>query len=177
METQRVLSLSQCEYDRHYINLNCAPLLVCSVILQPCWVKYEQVNNSEQLKKTRINKLRQAQREMGRKVWLLQEIVFFMDWPKPLVLRVGSRAVWTSASWLKGTTLRCGFRLRWMGGGMASASSSGVVLLVWGVTGVAGAVRKPMWAGGGTCLPRVACSPVTRLAWIGSEGVRGIIAT
>lgn len=59
---------------------------------------------------------------------------------------------------------------------MASASS-GAVLLVGGETGVAGAVRKPMWAGGGTCLPRVACSPVMRLGWIGSEGVRGIMAT
>lgn len=57
---------------------------------------------------------------------------------------------------------------------MASASS---VLLVGGVTGVAGAVRKPMWAGGGTCLPRVACSPVTRLGWTGSEGVSGVMAT
>lgn len=60
---------------------------------------------------------------------------------------------------------------------MASASSSGTLLLAGGVMGVTGAVRKPMWAGGGTCLPRVAWSPVTRLGWMGSEGVRGVIAT
>lgn len=60
--------------------------------------------------------------------------------------------------------LRCGFRLRWIGGGMASTSAPPVVFLrsggVRGETGVKGELRKPMWAGGGTCLPRDAKSPV-----------------
>lgn len=51
---------------------------------------------------------------------------------------------------------------------MASTSDPLVVLTefllsggVGGATGVRGELRKPMWAGGGTCLPREACSPGT----------------
>lgn len=47
---------------------------------------------------------------------------------------------------------------------MASISAPPVVFLrsggVRGETGVKGELRKPMWAGGGTCLPRDAKSPV-----------------
>lgn len=39
---------------------------------------------------------------------------------------------------------------------------------VRGATGVSGELRKPMWAGGGTCLPRDACSPVAGRGVIGT---------
>lgn len=39
---------------------------------------------------------------------------------------------------------------------------------VSGPTGVRGELRKPMWAGGGTCLPREACSPATGSGVIGT---------
>lgn len=34
---------------------------------------------------------------------------------------------------------------------------------VRGVRGLRGELRKPMWAGGGTCLPREAWSPVAEV--------------
>lgn len=63
--------------------------------------------------------------------------------------------------------LLCGFRLRWIGGGMASTSPPPLLIMVclrsggvWAVTGVSRELRKPMWAGGGTCIPRDTRSPM-----------------
>lgn len=46
-----------------------------------------------------------------------------------------------------------------------------------GAAGVSGELRKPRWAGGGTCLPRDARSPVAGVGWTGREGVRGVMGT
>lgn len=67
---------------------------------------------------------------------------------------------------------------------MASSSNPPAVFMVFlrsggprGVIEVREELRKPMWAGGGTCLPRDAWSPVAGIGRRGREGVRGVIGT
>lgn len=67
---------------------------------------------------------------------------------------------------------------------MASCSPPAEVFMVFllsggvrGATGVSGDLRKPMCAGGGTCLPRDAMSVMAVVECVGNEDVRGVIGT
>lgn len=67
---------------------------------------------------------------------------------------------------------------------MAPSSNLPAVFMVFlrsggarGVTGDREELRKPMWAGGGTRLPKDAWSPVAGVGWRGREGVSGVIGT
>lgn len=48
---------------------------------------------------------------------------------------------------------------------------------VRGARGVRAELRKPMCAGGGTCLPRDAMSVMTVVGCVGNEDVRGVMGT